>query len=170
MVTPTTAPEVATDLQEVDLAITGMTCASCVGRVERKLGKIKGVEASVNLPLERATVTVPAGVSDQDLLDAVAAGAVITAFTLGALTAVGALFLCGDWILRGRVALGALAGFGLAFVMEDQVRADIDEGRLIPVLEDWCPPFAGYHLYYPSRRQPAAAFSILVDALRYRGP
>ncbi|WP_434405589.1 LysR family transcriptional regulator [Sphingobium sp. DN12] len=64
----------------------------------------------------------------------------------------------------------ALAGFGLAFVMEDQVRADIDEGRLIPVLEDWSPPFAGYHLYYPSRRQPAAAFSILVDALRYRGP
>jgi hypothetical protein len=43
------------------------------------------------------------------------------------------------------------------------------EGRLIRVLEDWCPPFVGYHLNYPSRRQPSAAFSLLVDALRYRG-
>lgn len=63
----------------------------------------------------------------------------------------------------------ALAGFGLAFLMEDQVREDLEQGRLVQVLDDWCPPFAGYHLYYPSRRQPAAAFSILVDALRYRG-
>jgi DNA-binding transcriptional LysR family regulator len=38
------------------------------------------------------------------------------------------------------------------------------------VLADWSPPFSGYHLYYPSRRQPAPAFALLVDALRYRGP
>ncbi len=62
----------------------------------------------------------------------------------------------------------ALAGFGLAFVMEDQVATQIGEGRLVRVLEDWCPSFPGYHLYYPSRRQPSAAFSLLVEALRYR--
>ena len=48
----------------------------------------------------------------------------------------------------------ALAGFGLAYVPEDQVQPHIAEGRLVRVLADWCPPFAGYHLYYPSRRQP----------------
>jgi DNA-binding transcriptional LysR family regulator len=62
----------------------------------------------------------------------------------------------------------ALAGFGLAFVMQDYVEAHIAKGRLVRVLEDWCPPFPGYHLYYPSRRQPSAAFTLLVDALRYR--
>jgi DNA-binding transcriptional LysR family regulator len=62
-----------------------------------------------------------------------------------------------------------LAGFGLAYLPEDQVRTHIAEGRLIRVLEDWCPRFSGYHLYYPSRRQPAPAFAVLVDALRYRG-
>ena len=62
----------------------------------------------------------------------------------------------------------ALAGFGLACVLEDHVAAYVAEGRLIRVLEDWCPPFAGYYLYYPSRRQPSAAFALLVDALRYR--
>jgi DNA-binding transcriptional LysR family regulator len=41
------------------------------------------------------------------------------------------------------------------------------DGRLVRVLEDWCPPFSGYHLYYPSRRQNAPAFSLLVDALRF---
>ncbi|KNC17205.1 carbonate dehydratase [Arthrobacter sp. RIT-PI-e] len=55
----------------VELSIQGMTCASCVGRVERKLGKLPGVEASVNLPLERAVVRVPASVSDADLVDTV---------------------------------------------------------------------------------------------------
>jgi len=64
----------------------------------------------------------------------------------------------------------AIAGFGLACVLEDQVAAHVADGRLIRVLEDWCPPFAGYHLYYPSRRQPSAAFALLVDALRYRPP
>ncbi|WP_418001198.1 heavy metal translocating P-type ATPase [Micrococcus lacusdianchii] len=57
--------------RRVDLDITGMTCASCVGRVERKLGRIEGVSASVNLPLEQAAVTVPAGVTDEDLVAAV---------------------------------------------------------------------------------------------------
>lgn len=68
-----------------------------------------------------------------------------------------------DMIVRA-----ATAGFGLGFVMADQVEAHLAEGRLVRVLEDWCPPFPGYHLYYPSRRQPSAAFSLLVDALRYR--
>jgi len=63
----------------------------------------------------------------------------------------------------------ALAGFGLACVFEDQVQAHLDDGRLVRVLADWCPPFPGYHLYYPSRRQPTPAFALLVDALRYRG-
>jgi DNA-binding transcriptional LysR family regulator len=63
----------------------------------------------------------------------------------------------------------AIAGYGLGFVMEDMVAEHIAGGRLVRVLEDWCPPFAGYHLYYPSRRQPSAAFAVLVDALRYRG-
>jgi DNA-binding transcriptional LysR family regulator len=66
------------------------------------------------------------------------------------------------------IVRAATAGFGLGFVMEDQVRAHLADGRLVRVLEDWCPSFAGYHLYYPSRRQPSAAFAGLVEALRYR--
>ncbi len=62
----------------------------------------------------------------------------------------------------------ALDGLGLACLPEDQVKADIADGRLVRVLADWCQPFSGYHLYYPTRRQPTAAFSLLVDALRYR--
>jgi DNA-binding transcriptional LysR family regulator len=62
----------------------------------------------------------------------------------------------------------ALAGFGLAYLPEGHVRAHIADGRLVSVLEDWCPPFPGYHLYYPSRRQPTPAFALLVEALRYR--
>ena len=62
----------------------------------------------------------------------------------------------------------ALAGLGLAYVPEDQVEPPVADGRLIRVLADWCPPFSGYHLYYPSRRQPAPAFALLVEALRYR--
>jgi DNA-binding transcriptional LysR family regulator len=62
----------------------------------------------------------------------------------------------------------ALAGFGLAFVPEDLAREHIVEGRLKRVLEDWCPAFPGYHLYYPSRRQSSPAFALVVDALRYR--
>lgn len=63
----------------------------------------------------------------------------------------------------------ALDGFGLAFVMEDTARHLVDAGRLIEVLGDWCPPFSGYHIYYPSRRQASPALGVLVDALRYRG-
>jgi DNA-binding transcriptional LysR family regulator len=63
----------------------------------------------------------------------------------------------------------ALAGFGLAYVPEDLAKPHLAKGRLKRVLEDWCPPYSGYHLYYPSRRQPTAAFALLVDALRYRG-
>ena len=62
----------------------------------------------------------------------------------------------------------ARAGLGLAYLPEDEVNADVAQGRLIRVLEDWCAPFSGYHLYYPSRRQPAQAFALLVDALRYQ--
>ena len=63
----------------------------------------------------------------------------------------------------------ALAGFGLAYLPEDQVEAHLAAGRLVRVLADWCPPFPGYHLYYPSRRQPTPAFALLVEALRHRG-
>lgn len=63
----------------------------------------------------------------------------------------------------------ALSGLGLAYVPEGAVLAHLEKGRLRRVLKDWCPPFSGYHLYYPSRRQPSAAFSLVVDALRYRG-
>lgn len=64
----------------------------------------------------------------------------------------------------------ALAGFGIAFLMEDHMEPYLGTGQLVRVLEDWCPPFAGYHLYYTSRREPSAAFSLLVEALRYRQP
>ncbi|MFL5279588.1 MAG: LysR family transcriptional regulator [Rhodopila sp.] len=62
----------------------------------------------------------------------------------------------------------ALAGFGLAYVPEDLALPHLAEGRLNRVLEDWCPTFSGYHLYYPSRRQPSPAFALVVDALHYR--
>ena len=62
-----------------------------------------------------------------------------------------------------------LAGFGLAYLPEDQALAHIADGRLVRVLADWCPPFSGCHLYYPSRRQHSSAFAVLVEALRYRG-
>lgn len=61
----------------------------------------------------------------------------------------------------------ALQGLGLAYMAEDLVQAHVDEGRLIRVLADWCEPFSGYHLYYPSRRQSSPAFTLLRDALRY---
>lgn len=61
----------------------------------------------------------------------------------------------------------ALAGFGLAFIPEDMVQEHLAAGRLVSVLDAWCPPFPGYHLYYPSR-QSSPAFKLLVEALRYR--
>jgi DNA-binding transcriptional LysR family regulator len=62
----------------------------------------------------------------------------------------------------------ALAGLGLAYLPEDHVRAHVADRWLVTVLDDWCPPFPGYHLYYPSRRQMTPAFALLVEALRYR--
>jgi DNA-binding transcriptional LysR family regulator len=62
----------------------------------------------------------------------------------------------------------ARAGLGIAFVPEDIVKPDIDAGRLVRVLADWCAPFPGYHLYYPHRRQSAPAFAVFVEALRHR--
>jgi DNA-binding transcriptional LysR family regulator len=64
----------------------------------------------------------------------------------------------------------ALDGLGLAYLPEDQALSYIAEGRLVRVLEEWCPSFPGYHLYYPSRRHPSSALTLLVDVLRYRGP
>src|SRR4051794_28658372 len=62
----------------------------------------------------------------------------------------------------------ALAGLGLAYVPESMVEPHLAKGRLKRVLEDWCAPYSGYHLFYPSRRQSTPAFALLVDALRYR--
>lgn len=63
----------------------------------------------------------------------------------------------------------AVAGFGLAYLPEQQVQTQLASGELVRVLANWCPPSSGYHLYYPSRRQHTLAFSLLVEALRYRG-
>lgn len=76
----------------------------------------------------------------------------------------------GQWVfnsldLRIKAAVG---GCGLAYLPEDQVQPYLADGRLIRVLTDWCPSFTGYHLYYPSRRQPTPAFALLVEALRYK--
>jgi DNA-binding transcriptional LysR family regulator len=61
-----------------------------------------------------------------------------------------------------------LAGLLLAYLLEDQVQTFVADGRLIRVLEDWCPPFQGHHLYYPSRCHTSPAFRFLTYALRYR--
>ena len=77
----------------------------------------------------------------------------------------------GQLIFNGAGALlqAALRGLGLAYLTEGHVQPYLSSGQLVRVLADWCPPFSGYHLYYPSRRQSSPAFSLLVDALRYRG-
>ena len=59
-------------------------------------------------------------------------------------------------------------GFGLACLMEDHVTRLVAKGTFVRVLEDWCPPFPGYHLYYPSRRQSSPAVTLLAEILRYR--
>jgi DNA-binding transcriptional LysR family regulator len=76
----------------------------------------------------------------------------------------------GQLVFNGTVPMldAALAGLGLAYLPEDTVVAHLAAGRLVRVLGDWCPPYAGYHLYYPSRRQPTPAFTLLVEALRYK--
>ena len=63
----------------------------------------------------------------------------------------------------------ALHGLGIAFMPEDVAQPHLNAGDLVRVLADWTPPFPGYHLYYPSRRQQSPAFALLVEALRYRG-
>ena len=63
----------------------------------------------------------------------------------------------------------ALEGLGIAFIPQDYIQPHLDSGELVRVLADWTPPFPGYHLYYPSRRQQSPAFALLVEALRYRG-
>jgi len=77
----------------------------------------------------------------------------------------------GQLIFNGSAPMldAALAGAGLAYLPEDDVRSHLAAGRLVRVLSDWCPPYPGYHLYYPSRRQPTSAFSLMVNALRYGG-
>ncbi|QQE90640.1 LysR family transcriptional regulator [Azotobacter chroococcum] len=67
-----------------------------------------------------------------------------------------------------QILRAALAGFGVAYLPEDMAREHIAGGRLIAVLDDWCPTFPGYHLYYPSRRQSSGAMAVLIEALRYR--
>jgi DNA-binding transcriptional LysR family regulator len=69
--------------------------------------------------------------------------------------------------IRQRVE-AAVAGLGLAYMPEDVAQPHIARGNLVRVLEDWCTPFPGYQLYYPSRRQTSPAFTVLVEALRYR--
>jgi DNA-binding transcriptional LysR family regulator len=64
------------------------------------------------------------------------------------------------------IVLAAIDGLGIAFLPEEEFAPHIEEGRLVRVLQDWCPPFSGYHIYYPSRRQHSPAFSLVVDALR----
>jgi DNA-binding transcriptional LysR family regulator len=77
----------------------------------------------------------------------------------------------GQLIFNGTAQIlnAVLAGLGLAYLPEGLVHAHLARGRLKRVLEDWCLPYPGYHLWYPSRRQSSAAFGLLVDALRYHG-
>ncbi len=77
----------------------------------------------------------------------------------------------GQVVLNGSTQIleAAIAGMGLAYMAEDLALPHLAGGRLRRVLDDWCPPYAGYHLYYPSRRQSSPPFALLVDALRYRG-
>jgi DNA-binding transcriptional LysR family regulator len=67
------------------------------------------------------------------------------------------------------IRAAALEGFGIAYLPDDHVGDAIADGRLVRVLDDWSPPFPGYRLYYPSRRQQSPAFALLVEALRWRG-
>ncbi|WP_296130458.1 LysR family transcriptional regulator [Pseudomonas sp. Ga0074129] len=64
------------------------------------------------------------------------------------------------------IVVAALEGLGIAFLPEEEFAPHLEEGRLVRVLEDWCAPFAGYYLYYPSRRQPSPAFALVLEALR----
>jgi DNA-binding transcriptional LysR family regulator len=69
----------------------------------------------------------------------------------------------------GQILNAALAGMGLGYLPETMAQTHLNSGRLRRVLEDWCPPFSGYHLYFPGRRQSSVAFARVVEALRYHG-
>ena len=73
--------------------------------------------------------------------------------------------VCNNWaVLMDSVK----KGMGLAWVMRDMVRKELEEGSVVPCLEDWCDPFPGFHLYYPSRRQHSRVFKLVIEALKYR--
>lgn len=76
----------------------------------------------------------------------------------------------GQWIYNSisPIVRAALVGQGLGFLPEDAVAEHIAAGRLIRVLDDWCQPYTGYHLYYPSRRHTSSALAVVIEALRYR--
>ncbi|NPD65926.1 LysR family transcriptional regulator [Lichenicola cladoniae] len=76
----------------------------------------------------------------------------------------------GQWMINSSplITRTVLAGRGISFQLEDAVRPMITDGRLVRLLEDWCPPFSGYHLYYPSRRHVSPAFRLLIEILRFR--
>jgi DNA-binding transcriptional LysR family regulator len=76
----------------------------------------------------------------------------------------------GQLVFNGvnQIVRAALDGYGIGFVPDGLVQAHLDSGRLVQLLDDWCPSYPGYHLYYPSRRQPSAAFRVVLEALRAR--
>jgi DNA-binding transcriptional LysR family regulator len=76
----------------------------------------------------------------------------------------------GQWVFNSSSAIvrAALDDYGIAFVPEDMVLEHIAAGRLVRVLDDWCAPYPGYYLYYPSRQQSSRAHAVVVDALRHR--
>lgn len=76
-------------------------------------------------------------------------------------------FIINDSALAIRAAK---SGHGLAYAFEDLILDDVKSGALVRLLEDWCPPFAGHHLYYPDRHDLPTAFSVVIEELRYTGP
>jgi DNA-binding transcriptional LysR family regulator len=78
----------------------------------------------------------------------------------------------GQFIVNGiaPMLVATLDGCGIGYLPLDLVQPHLDKGKLIQLLSDWTPPFAGYHLYYPSRRQPTAAFTVLLETLRLTRP
>ncbi|WP_394790245.1 LysR family transcriptional regulator [Rhodoferax sp.] len=78
----------------------------------------------------------------------------------------------GQWVFSSTAPRlqAALAGFGVACVPEDMAQPYIDQGLLVRVLEDWCPYYPGYHVYFPQRRQALPALAVVIDALRHRPP